>query len=204
MAEIDLYVDPVCPFAWVTARWLLDTAAPEHTLTVKSMSLAVLNDGHTVDADHEPMITRSRRFGRMFAAAEKRHGDAAFVPLYLALGTRLHPREPNTEDDAVAAAALTAAGFDPALLAALEDSGYDSAVATAHQASQDALGGRGGSPIIAIDGHGFSGPVFTAPPAPRRGVDLLRALVALASAPEFAALQRPYQGPPSFTTSEDR
>lgn len=198
MAEIDLYVDPVCPFAWVTARWLLGTANDEHTVTVKQMSLAVLNEGQTVDPGHEPLITRSRRIGRMFAAAEKcRH--EIFTPLYSGLGPRLHPRRPDTDDDAAAAAALTEAGLDLALLTALDDTTFDSAVAEAHQASQTALGGRSGSPIISIDGQGFSGPVLTAPPPPARAIALFRALVTAATTPEFAALQRPHRSPPAFT-----
>lgn len=203
MAEIALYVDPLCPFAWVSARWLLDTAGDQHTVTLEQMSLAVLNAGHTVDADHEPMITRSRRIGRVFAATVRRHGPEAFTPLYLALGSRLHPRGPRTDDDAAVAAALTAAGLDPALAAALDDPGHDAAVAAAHRAGQDALGGRGGSPILVVDGRGFSGPVFTAPPHPRRAAELLHALITAATTPEFAALSRPYQGPPAFTVPED-
>ncbi|NKY32921.1 disulfide bond formation protein DsbA [Nocardia speluncae] len=202
MAEIDLYVDPVCPFAWVTARWLLDAAHGEHTVAVKQMSLAVLNDAQTIDAGQEPMIICSRRFGRMFAAAEQRHGPAGFVPLYLALGPRLHPRGPDPDDDAAAAAALAEAGLDSGFLAALDDASFDSLVAEAHRASQQALGARGGSPIISIDGQGFGGPVLTAPPPPHRATALLRAVIDAASTPEFAALQRPYHGPPAFTTSE--
>lgn len=88
------------------------------------------------------------------------------------------------------------------MAAALDDPGYDAAVAATHQAGQDALGGRGGSPIFVVDGHGFSGPVFTAPPHPPRAVELLHALITAATTPEFAALSRPYQGPPAFTVAE--
>lgn len=203
MTEIDLYVDPVCPFAWVTARWLLDSAAEEHTVTLKQMSLAVLNDGQSVDSDHEPMIARSRRIGRLFAAAVKHHGHAAFTPLYLALGAQLHPRKPDIDDEAAAAATLSAAGLDRSLLDALDDAAFDPAVFEAHQAGQTALGGRGGSPIISIDGRGFFGPVLTAPPVPQRATDLLNALITAARTPEFAVLQRPYQGPPAFITREE-
>nr|WP_280241133.1 hypothetical protein [Nocardia abscessus] len=80
MADIDLYVDPVCPFAWVAAQWLLDSAADEHAVTLRQMSLAVLNGDHDVDADHAPMIVRSRRLGRVFAAAVQRYSQTAFTP----------------------------------------------------------------------------------------------------------------------------
>lgn len=100
--------------------------------------------------------------------------------------------------------ALSGAGLDPALTGALDDAAYDPAVARVHRASQDTLGGPGGSPIISIGGRGFAGPVLTAPPRPERGRALLEALITTATVPEFAALQRPYQGPPSFAPTDDR
>ncbi|MGW4370596.1 hypothetical protein ACWEKT_33620 [Nocardia takedensis] len=57
---------------------------------------------------------------------------------------------------------------------------------------------------IAVDGRGFSGPVFTEPPAADRAAAVLDAMLTLATEPAFAALQRPYQGPPSFTPGEKR
>ncbi|WP_067864044.1 mycothiol-dependent nitroreductase Rv2466c family protein [Nocardia shimofusensis] len=202
MAVIDLYVDPVCPFAFVSARWLLDSADDEHTVTLKQMSLATLHDEDTGADSQDPMLIRSRRIGRVFAAVDRHHGHEVFTPLFLALGTRLHPRGPDTDDTAAAAAALAEAGLDLTLLAALDDTALDPEVAAAHQLSQTALGGRGGSPIVAIDGHGFSGPVLTAPPPRHRAADLLAALVTAATTPGFAALNRPYQGPPAFTATE--
>lgn len=66
MAAIDLYVDPVCPFGWVTAQWLLDAARDTgRQVALRQMSLAVLNEGTAVDAGHQPMIDRSRRLGRL-------------------------------------------------------------------------------------------------------------------------------------------
>ncbi|MBF6168560.1 disulfide bond formation protein DsbA [Streptomyces gardneri] len=202
MADIDLYVDPVCPFAWVAAQWLLDSAPDEHAVTVRQMSLAVLNGDHDVDADHAPMIVRSRRLGRVFAAAVQRYGRTAFTPLYLELGQRWHAG--GSHADAAMAAALTATGFDHQLIEALDDTRYDTAVAHTHHASQTALGGRSGSPIISVDGHVFSGPVLTEPPQPGHAAELLAAVIIAATTPGFAALQRPYQGPPTLAGAEEQ
>ncbi|MGV9922257.1 DSBA oxidoreductase [Nocardia rhamnosiphila] len=199
MADIALYVDPVCPFAWVTARWLLTSAGDRHTITLEQLSLAVLDQERSPDdAGHRAMLTRSRRIGRVFAAAVRSTGHGSFTPLYLSVGARLHPRDPGLEDESAVADALTEAGLDRALVLALDDPAYDADVAEAHRASQTALGGPGGSPIITVDGHGFSGPVLTAPPDGHRATELLDALVTVATAPEFAALQRPYAGPPAL------
>lgn len=199
MADITLYVDPVCPFAWITARWLLTSAADHHTVTLEQLSLAVLNEDRSPDdARQRAMLTCSQRIGRVFAAAVRSAGPGAFTPLYLSTGTRLHPRDPDLDDESAVTAALAEAGLDRALAGALDDPGYDAEVAEAHRASQTALGGSGGSPIITVDGHGFAGPVLTAPPAPQRATQLLDALVTVASTPEFAVLQRPYEGPPKL------
>ncbi|MCP2293310.1 disulfide bond formation protein DsbA [Nocardia amikacinitolerans] len=200
MADIDLYLDPVCPFAWVTATWLLDSAAA-HSVTLRQMSLAALNEGHVVDADHQPMISRSRRVGRLFAAVTDHHGEAAFARLYRAFGRELHPR--GHAVDRAAVTALTNAALDPALISTLDDPRHDPAVTRAHERSQAVLGGRGGSPIIVIDGHAFNGPVLTAPPDATAGTALLDAIITTARVPAFAALQRPYQGPPRFSRTDD-
>ncbi|MEU4808060.1 disulfide bond formation protein DsbA [Nocardia fluminea] len=203
MAEIDLYLDPVCPFAWVSSRWLLAAAQDgPHTVRLRQMSLAVLNEGHDVDADHRPMIERSRRLGRVFAAAAATGGPEAFARLYDTAGNRLHVHGQDLGPAALAES-LSAAGLDPALARYTDDTGLDSAVTRSHQASQDVLGGSGGSPIIVIDGHGFQGPVLTEAPAAEQGPVLLEALVTAATTPGFAALHRPYQGPPKIETTTE-
>ncbi|MFD8246494.1 disulfide bond formation protein DsbA [Nocardia sp. NPDC059691] len=146
------------------------------------------------------LFDRSRRVGRVFAAAVRQHGQTAFTPLYLAFGQRSHEHGQDAEEAIAAAIAETAFGHE--LIEALDDIGCDAAVAHAHHASRTALGGRGGSPIISVDGHVFNGPVLTEPPRSEHGAELLDAIVTAAAAPGFAALQRPYQGPPSFTATE--
>jgi hypothetical protein len=133
--------------------------------------------------------------GRVFAAAEEA-GPGAFSDLYEALGAVVHNGGGHIAESSVKEA-LTATSSSPALVDALDDSAWDDAVRAAHQRSQDALGGSGGSPIIAVYGKGFFGPVLTGLPAREAGVALLDAVVTAASTSEFAVLQRPYHGPPS-------
>jgi len=198
MADIDLYLDPVCPFAWVTSRWLLDAAGDgPHRVRPRQMSLAVLNEGRDVDADHQAMIDRSRRIGRLFAAAVDTAGPTAFARLYETLGARMHVHRDDI-GPAVLVESLTEAGLDPDLAERQDDADLDPVVSRAHQAGQDALGGPGGSPIIVIDGHGFLGPVLTRTPPPQHGPALLDAIITAVTTPGFAALQRPYQGPPTI------
>lgn len=192
MTSIDLYLDPVCPFSWVTSRWLLDAAEKtERPVTLRQMNLAVLNEGEDADAAHQRMFERSRRLGRLFAAVTDRYGPEAFARLYEPIGTRLHVQKDEVTPG-VAADLLSDLGFETSLAEALDEPEHDEAVRRAHAGSQDTLGGEAGSPIIAIDGRAFFGPVLTGLPSPDDRVVLLDAIVSVAGVPEFAVLQRPH------------
>ncbi|MEE6177003.1 mycothiol-dependent nitroreductase Rv2466c family protein [Mycobacterium sp. 050134] len=201
MTDVDLYLDPVCPFSWVTSRWLLDAAGAAGTpVTLRQMSLAVLNEGQELEGKKQQMMERSRRLGRLFAAVVAKHGQDAFARLYGALGTRLQVRDDELDGDALRAL-LAACGLEESLSEAFGDASLDDEVADSHRASQAALGGPGGSPIIVVDGRGFHGPVLTRIPRHEAGVRLLDAILVAAKTPEFATLQRPTQGPPVLEES---
>lgn len=159
------------------------------------MSLAILNEGEDADEAHQRMFERSRRLGRLFAAVTDRHGPEAFARLYEPIGTRLHVEKEEVTPGFVADV-LSDLGLEDSLSNALDenkyDSKYDEAVRRAHAASQDALGDEAGSPIIAIDGRAFFGPVLTDLPEPDDRVVLLDAVVSAAGVPAFAVLQRPH------------
>ena len=196
MADIDLYLDPVCPFSWVTSRWLLDAANASGTpVTLKQMSLAVLNEGEDLDEKQQRMMERSRRLGRLFAAVAAQHGPDAFARLYASIGSRMHVHKEEIDAGAIREA-LAENGLDESLSAAADDDRFDEVARQAHQASQDVLGGSAGSPIIAVDGQAFHGPVLTRVPSREHGVRLLDAILVAVNTPEFATLQRPPQGPP--------
>jgi 2-hydroxychromene-2-carboxylate isomerase len=204
MTSIELYVDPVCPFAWVTSRWLLDAATGTgRSVILRQMNLAVLNDGRDVAPAQRAKLEWSRRLGRVFAAATDEGGPGAFGDLYEALGVSVHNGDGDVADSLVKEA-LAATSSSSRLVDALDDPAWDDNVRAAHQRSQDALGGGGGSPIIVVDGRGFFGPVLTGVPARDAGIALLDVVVAAASIPEFAVLQRPYQGPPSTAGAKSR
>ncbi|MGO8849747.1 mycothiol-dependent nitroreductase Rv2466c family protein [Mycobacterium sp.] len=196
MVDVDLYLDPICPFAWVASRWLLDAAETNQTpVTLRQMSLAVLNEGKELDAKQQGMMNRSRRLGRLFAAVAAEHGPDAFARLYDSIGARMHVLKEEIDAGAIREA-LAENGLEESLADAVDQSKFDDVARQAHGASQKVLGGPGGSPIIAVDGRAFHGPVLTGVPNKEDGVHLLEAVVAAARIPEFALLQRPFQGPP--------
>ncbi|MBE7191365.1 MAG: DsbA family protein [Gordonia polyisoprenivorans] len=202
--NIDCYIDPACPFAWATSRWLTDVAArhDDVTLTLRQMSLAVLNAGAIASGDMDLGMAHhmevSRAGGRLLAAAP----DGAFADLYAALGRRIHLDHAEVDTD-VARAALEECGFDPALAAAIDDPAHDDAVEDSHAAAVAAYGESSGTPLVTVDGRTFFGPVVTEIPTGQEADDLLDALAVVARTPAFAQLQRPRSGPPTLTTTQE-
>ncbi len=142
-------------------------------------------------------------YGPGLRRATDEGGPGAFSDQAEALGALVHDKSSDLADSLVKEA-LAATSSGPGLLDALDDPAWDEVVGAAHRRSQDALGGSGGSPIIAVDGKGFFGPVLTGLPGRDAGVALLDAVVTAASISEFAVLQRPYHGPPSMPGAQSR
>ncbi|MDY6810091.1 MAG: DsbA family protein [Actinomycetota bacterium] len=198
-ADIEIYGDPVCPFTWVTSRWLASAAERgDARVTWRLMSLAVLNEGQDAEGAQAARLHTSRRIGRLVAAAT---GTDDFGELYTALGRRLHA-EGNEMTDELAREALTECGLDPELVSAMDDESWDDAVRAAHQRGQDALGDTGGSPITVVNGRAFFGPVLTEIPAPEEAARIFDGFTALAASPAFAQVERPRSGPPKMHEAE--
>nr|WP_307851939.1 hypothetical protein [Williamsia sp. CHRR-6] len=172
------------------------------TLRLRQMSLVVLNAEAIAAGDMNPVMAHhmavSRAGGRLLAAAPA----DSFADLYAALGRRIHRDHADVTLD-VARAALAECGLDPPLADAIDDPALDEAVAGAHAVAVAAYGEPSGTPLVAIDGRTFFGPVITEIPTGDAADDLLDAVAVLARTPAFAQLQRPRSGPPTLTTGQE-
>lgn len=188
---VTLWLDPVCPFSWNTARWL--RAVAETTGLVidwQLMSLAVLNEGRELPPAQQARMRDSQQIGRLMAAVARERGVAGWAAAYFAFGERYFDQSEPVSANLVAQV-LMAAGARGATAAAVTDASLDDVVRAQHQAGQQALGETGGSPILRIGEHTFFGPVLTALPDTQATTAVFDAVATLAATPQFAQLQRP-------------
>ncbi|MCV7006212.1 DsbA family protein [Mycobacterium gordonae] len=190
-ATVTIWLDPVCPFSWNTARWL--KAVADKTGVVvdwRLMSLSVLNEGRELPPKQHARMHDSERIGRLMAAIRDQHGNSGLEAGYFAFAERYLDRSESIDDRLVRQVLDAVKSWD-VTAEVLSDSSWDELVRRSHQAAQDALGETGGSPIMRINGHTFFGPVLTAPPDPESVETLFDAVASLAAIPQFAQLQRP-------------
>lgn len=186
---VTLWLDPVCPFSWNTARWLRAVAETAGlTVDWRLMSLAVLNEGRDLPPAQQDRMRDSRQVGRLMAAIARDQGG--WAPAYFAFGERYFDRSESLGADLVAYV-LTTVAARGATAAAVSDASLDEVIRHEHRAGQDALGEAGGSPILRIGEHAFFGPVLTALPDAGVATTLFDAVATLAATPQFAQLQRP-------------
>ena len=188
---VTLWLDPVCPFTWNTARWLQAAAeAGGAAIDWRLLNLAVLNEGRELPAPQQARMADSRRVGRLMAAIHRDLGAAALVTAYLTFGEAYFDQSAPVGPE-LADKVLAAVGASAITSAVLDDGSLDELVAQSHQAAQDAYGATGGSPLLTIGGHTFFGPVFTELPALESVAADFAALVTLTTMPQFTQIDRP-------------
>lgn len=128
------------------------------------MSLAYLNEGRDLPADYRRLMDEAWGPARVVVAAAEQHGQQVVLPLYTALGNRFH-LEQRPKDRATVEDALAEVGLPLGLADAMTSTEWDDAMRKSHHAGMDQVGFEVGTPVIAVEGVAFFGPVVS--PAPQ-------------------------------------
>ena len=196
--HVEFWFDPLCPWAWITSRWMLEVEQVRPvTVRFHVMSLAVLNEGRELPADYDGVQAVIWGPARVATAAAAHSGDHVLGALYTALGTRIHDHG-RRDLTAVLTEALTEVHLPVSLADAADSDEHDAALRASHHSGVDPVGDDVGTPTIHINGVGVFGPVLSRVP---RGDDaglLWDATIALTSSPHFFELKRGRTEEPEF------
>ncbi len=194
--QVDLWVDPACPWAWLTSRWLLETKrVRDIDVNFHVMSLSLLNEGRELPDEYVEFMKKAWGPVRVLIAAEQEFGASVVERLYSAMGTRHHVQG-EKDLDVVIKDALEETGLDAGLAAAATSNAFDEALSISHHAGMDSVGFDVGTPVIHIGDVAFFGPVVTPAPKGEAAGRLYDGVLAVASTPGFYELKRSRtQGP---------
>ncbi|NNG39452.1 disulfide bond formation protein DsbA [Flexivirga sp. ID2601S] len=202
-----MFFDPICPWAWMTSRWLMEVEKVRPIdVTWSVMSLSVLNeDRDELPDQYKELLSRGWAPVRVVIAAAREHGDEMKKKLYDAIGTRVHPGGRGKDEAdmrAVLVEALAEVGLPPELIEAADNvpgDDIDKALRASHERGISLVGQDVGTPIIALEDTAFFGPVVTPAPKGEAAGKLWDGCVLVASTPGFYELKRTRDEDPDFS-----
>ena len=204
-ARAELFFDPVCPWAWMTSRWMMEVEkVRDLDVTWSVMSLSVLNEGRHLDEGYRAMLDRSWSPVRTIVAATKDlpedEANALRKQMYDAFGQRIHLDGRGTGQlDEIVAEVVDELGLDPSLTQVGATTEVDEDLRASHQRAMDLVGDDVGTPVISVNDVAFFGPVVTPAPKGEAAGQLWDGCVLVAGTPGFYELKRTRDAHPDFS-----
>ena len=210
--DIEFFWDPICPFAWVTSRWVEKVAEQtNYSVDWRFISLRILNKDKDYETDfpagYEQGHTAGLRFLRAAAKVREECGRDAMAALYSAFGTHYWEldQQPGLRKQLGTVEhterCLATAGLPTQYASAVDDQLWDSVIETETELALSRTGRDVGTPIISFqppDGLSFFGPVISRVPSDEQAVPLWNAVIELASFPGFAEMKRSLRESPQI------
>jgi 2-hydroxychromene-2-carboxylate isomerase len=206
VADVEFFWDPVCPWAWITSRWLTEVI-DQRDLDVdwRFISLRMVNDAKYADGTLPERSKVAHGMGlrllRVAAAVRDGHGREHLAGLYTAFGTRIHVdgRREELLDGSGIPALLEEVGLPADVATAADDDRWDAAIRADTDTALERAGKELGTPILTFgppDGPSFFGPVINRIPRGEEAVALWQCVTTVARFPGFAELKRSVRGKP--------
>jgi protein-disulfide isomerase-like protein with CxxC motif len=197
--DVDFWFDPLCPWAWIASRWILEVEKMRPVaVRWHVMSLAVLNEGNTdMPEQYQEFMRTAWGPVRVCTAAEQKLGPEVLGRLYTALGTRFHIEQLD-RSRATIQAALVDAGLPLDLADAMDSTQYDEALRASHADGIERVGYEVGTPIISVLGTAIFGPVVSPTPRGEAAAKLWDGVLLVAGTDGFFELKRSRTRDPIF------
>ncbi|MEN9803962.1 MAG: hypothetical protein RIS41_809 [Actinomycetota bacterium] len=216
MSDLDFFFDPVCPWAWITSRWVVEVQSQRsYDVRWRPISLKVLNRDNTADwytdqykrwhaMGHEALRVALRlddEFG-------PKGGNDAVGRLYTAIGNEGHVK--GRRDDFAASTeafvgeCLENAGLDRHFVESAFDTSFDARIEESTELALSRTGRDVGTPILTFrpgqpNEGSFFGPVIARIPRGDEALRLWDAVEVLATTPGVSELKRSLRDHPNFS-----
>ena len=187
--KIDFYFDPVCPWCWITSRWLAEVA-PQRPVDVRwrTFSLHIKNQGLDLPEEYWEVADWGRQALRVVEAARAVEGEEFVGDFYTELGARFHHDQEHYPD---LVDSLKAIGRSTEWASAAHDPRWDAAIEDSMSDVLDLLGDDIGVPSIVFDGkYGYFGPVVSPAPTGEAALTLFDSFAGLAAQPGIWEIKR--------------
>jgi len=188
--EAEFWFDPICPWAWMTSRWILEVEkVRDISVRWNLFSLAHLNRDKELHEDYKARLIRSWHATRVIAAAQNAKGAEITLPLYTAISSRIHLKKMDV-GVALFEEALAEVGLDASLAQAMNDVSLNPTIIESHDRGIALVGNDVGTPIISVGGAAFFGPVISPAPKGEEAGKLWDGVVGVAGYPGFFEIKR--------------